>query len=315
MKNSRKYTQKTLPTTSVSPSAEERQSSMSGEDSPLSVRTLRSELQSYRESITNDIKTQIENMHENIRRDISSLREEAKADNNTLRNELSQKMTILHDTCAATAATQKEMERALSDASDKIIAVEKAHQTLQKDYHRLHEKYLDLENRNRRQNLRVVGIKEETEGGNPSRFIAEFFSDVLGEENFESPVVIDRAHRTLAPKPRAGERPRTMIVRLHYFTDREKILQLSRNKGRLSYKGSPVHIFPDMSPEVSKLRASFNPVKVKLRNAGIPYSLFYPAKLLITVNNTKYSFTDPQEAEKFIKTQTQSPNPATDREG
>lgn len=161
---------------------------------------------------------------------------------------------------------------------------------------------MDLENRSRRQNLRVVGISEDKEAGNPSRFVAEFFTEVLGETHFESPIIIDRAHRTLAPKPRDGERPRAIIVRLHYYSDGEKILQLSRAKGRLLYKGSPVHIFPDMSPEVGKLRASFNPVKVKLRNAGIPYSLYYPAKLIITVNGTKHSFTDPQEAEKFIMT-------------
>lgn len=276
---------------------------MAEEETPLSVGIFRSELRAYRENLKNDIKAEIEIMHQEIRKDISSLREEAKADINTLRNELSQKIETLHRAHTETADTQREMERSLCDVSDKITAMDKAHTTLQKDYNKLQEKYMDLENRSRRQNLRVVGISEDIEAGNPSRFIAEFFSEVLGEENFESPILIDRAHRTLAPKPRAGERPRAMIARLHYHTDREKILQLSRSKGNLSYKGSPVHIFPDMSPEVSKLRASFNPVKVKLRNAGIPYSLYYPAKLIITMNNTKHSFTDPRAAENFIKTQ------------
>lgn len=275
---------------------------MAEEETPLSVGIFRSELRAYRENLKNDIKAEIEIMHQDIRKDISSLREEAKADINTLRNELSQKIETLHRAHTETTDTQREMERSLCDVSDKITAMDKAHATLQKDYNKLQEKYMDLENRSRRQNLRVVGISEDIEAGNPSRFIAEFFSEVLGEENFDSPILIDRAHRTLAPKPRAGERPRAMIARLHYYTDREKILQLSRSKGNLFYKGSPVHIFPDMSPEVSKLRASFNPVKVKLRNAGIPYSLYYPAKLIITVDNTKHSFTDPRTAENFIKT-------------
>lgn len=208
-----------------------------------------------------------------------------------LRNELSQKIETLDMIHTETADTPKEMERALCDVSDKITAVEKAHESLQKDYNKLHEKYIDLENRSRRQNLRVVGISEDTEEGNPSRFVAEFFTDALGKENIESPIVIDRAHRTFAPKPRVGERPGALIVRLHYFTDREKILQLSRNKGHLFYRGSPVQIFPDMSPKVSKLRASFNPVKVKLRNAGIPYYIpeYYPAKLIITMEPNIHS--------------------------
>uniref|UniRef100_A0A668RNJ0 L1 transposable element RRM domain-containing protein n=1 Tax=Oreochromis aureus TaxID=47969 RepID=A0A668RNJ0_OREAU len=258
------------------------------------------ELQAYRDGMMNDIKMQIENMDENLREDISSLREEAKADTNKLRHELSQKIEALHETHAETTSIQKDMERALCDTTDRLTALEKDHESLKKDYNKLHDKSLDLENRSRRKNLRVVGINEDAEGGNPSRFMAEFFSEVLGKENDDLLIIIDQAHRTLAPKPRTGERPRAMIVRLHYYTDREKILRLSREKGRLFYKVSPVHIFPDMNPEVSKLQASFNPVKGKLRNAGIPYSLYYPAKLAITVNNVKHSFTYPREAEKFI---------------
>lgn len=121
-------------------------------------------------------------MHENIRKDISSLREETKADTNALRNILSQKMVTLHETCMATATTLKEVERALSNFLDRIIGVEKADQTLQKDCNKLQEKYMDLENRNRRQNLRKVAITKHAERGNPSRFIAEFLSAVLGKK-------------------------------------------------------------------------------------------------------------------------------------
>uniref|UniRef100_A0A3P9BVY1 L1 transposable element RRM domain-containing protein n=1 Tax=Maylandia zebra TaxID=106582 RepID=A0A3P9BVY1_9CICH len=287
MKSSRKYKQKTLSSISATSGGEKLQHDMADENSPIPVRILRSKLQAYRDSMMNDIKTQIKNMHENLREDISSLRDEAK------------KIEALHETHAETTSIQKDMEPALCDTTDRLTALVKDHETLKKDYNKLHDKCLDLENRRRRKKLRVVGINEDAEGGNPSRFMAEFFSEVLGKENNDSLIIINRAHRTLAPKPRTRERPRAMIVRLHYYTDREKILRLSREKGRLFYKGSPVHIFPDMNPEVSKLRASFNPVKGKLRNAGIPYSLYYPAKLTITVNNARHSFTDPHEAEKF----------------
>ncbi len=191
------YTQKTSQT-SLTPAHAEEKLRMAEEDIPLSVKTLQSEPQAYREGMMNDIKTQIENMHHDIWKDISLLREEAKVDINTLRGELSQKIEALHKIHTETADTQKEMERSLCDAFDRITAVEKAHKTLNKDCNKLQEKCMDLENRSRRQSLCIVGINKDMEVGNLSCFVVEFFTEVLGEENFESPIIIDRGHRTLA---------------------------------------------------------------------------------------------------------------------
>uniref|UniRef100_A0A673IM18 Uncharacterized protein n=1 Tax=Sinocyclocheilus rhinocerous TaxID=307959 RepID=A0A673IM18_9TELE len=88
----------------------------------------------------------------------------------------------------------------------------------------------------RSQNLRIIGIPEDAEKGRPTDFMSGFFSEVLGEDlpDLQS-VVLDRA---LAPKPCAGDRPRAMIVRLHYFSDKAKILQASRKRGELTFRGA-----------------------------------------------------------------------------
>lgn len=72
----------------------------------------------------------------------------------------------------------------------------------------------DLENRNHRQNLRIIGIPESAENGKPTAFMASFFTEVLGKE-IPSPLVLNHAHRTLAVKPKPGNCPRPMIVRLN----------------------------------------------------------------------------------------------------
>uniref|UniRef100_A0A8C5GJL6 L1 transposable element RRM domain-containing protein n=1 Tax=Gouania willdenowi TaxID=441366 RepID=A0A8C5GJL6_GOUWI len=300
---SRKYTQKLL-----SPSSIAEGGHIMAEDkhvSPTVVESLMSEmkreLQSCREAMAADIKAQLENMHRELKNDITSLRAETKAEVGALREDILHKMDSLRNAHAQTAKEQKEMGGALSDVTDRLVILEKNHDMLTKDHKKLQEKCTDLENRSRRQNLRVVGIAEGIEAGNPSRFVAEFFPDVLGAGSFDTPLLIDRAHRSLAPKPRDGERPRALIVRLHYYADKEKILKLSREKGRLIYKGSPVHIFPDMSPEVGKQRAAFNQVKAGLRQAKIPYSMYYPAKLTFTLDNIRHSFTNPQDADTFIR--------------
>ncbi|KAF7652426.1 hypothetical protein LDENG_00097290 [Lucifuga dentata] len=91
-----------------------------------------------------------------------------------------------------------------------------------------------------------------------------------------------------------------MVVRLHYYSDKEKILQVSRNKGDLKFKGTRVHIFPDMSAELSRCRAAFTPLKAKLRRAGVRYALYHPAELRVTFNGAACSFKTPAEAEDFF---------------
>ncbi|CAL9705083.1 unnamed protein product [Knipowitschia caucasica] len=322
-KNQRRYTQQTLQTAAVlsandsantpanaHESAVEEVSNMAEatllatdqpEESPLTVQTLKSALQTLREGLSVDIQTQMGRMKSDIQRQITALRQEAKADGDALRRELSEHTSRLNYNHEEIKRAHIEIEQTLNDYSDRLITLEKAHGSLEKEYKKVSEKCMDLENRSRRQNLRIIGIKEGAEGGDPRHFVARFLQQVLGPENFTSPPTIDRAHRTLAPKPTLGDRPRAILARMHYFTEKETILRLSREKGKLSYDGSVVHIFPDISPEVGRLRASFNQVKPKLRDAGIPYSLYYPAKMTITVKGTRHVFTEPQAVEEFIR--------------
>uniref|UniRef100_A0A672I005 L1 transposable element RRM domain-containing protein n=1 Tax=Salarias fasciatus TaxID=181472 RepID=A0A672I005_SALFA len=258
------------------------------EGSVITLRTLQNALRSFCEELSADIKTQIGTLHGELQ------------DINNLRGELSSQMKTLTDNQSESINKQREMEKSLTDVGDRVVALEKANERLSNDYKKALEKCMDLENRSRRQNIRIVGVDEDSEKSNPTRFVVDLVMQILGRENFRSPLIIDRAHRTLGPKPGPGERPRALLVRLHYYTGKEKILQLSREKGQLLYNGSPVHIFPDTSPEVTRLRASFKHVKAKLRTSDVPYSLFYPAKLLITAKGSRYVFTDPQEAEKFV---------------
>lgn len=272
--------------------------------SAISVQTLQTELRLFRETLSADIKMQIEAMQEELRGDIATLQRKAQEDIKTLRDELSAQMKTLADNQSESINTQKEMERSLTDVCDRVVTLEKSNENLSREYKKVLEKCMDLENRSRRSNIRIIGVEENSEMGNPTRFVTDLLVQILGRENFCTPLIIDRAHRTLGPKPKPGERPRALLARLHYYTDKEKILRLSREKGQLLYNGHPVHIFPDMSPEVSRLRSSFKQVKTKLRAAGIQYSLYYPAKLNITVKGSRHVFTDPKQAEEFIASNT-----------
>lgn len=191
------------------------------------------------------------------------------------------------------------MGEALTDADHRIAALETTCVELQVANTRLSAKLNDLEGRSRRLNIRIVGIKEGEENGRPAEFVSELISKILGQENFSKPIKIDRAHRSLKPKPKEKEPPRVIIAKLHNDRDVRNILRLSRQRAPLSYKDERVSIFPDFTAEVTAQRQAFNSVRNKLADAGAKCTMRFPAKLQVTYNKTVNVFDSPAAAERF----------------
>lgn len=268
----------------------------------ITVELLREELRLSREAGLAEFKVELSSLRSELRQEIEAIRSETISSLNGLRQELGEEINNLRQEHIQTTTEQTDMAHSLSDAHDRIQQLEQQQESNTKELKRLKEKCFDLESRSRRQNLRFIGIPEGAEGGSPTKFMAELIPELLGAENFPSPVEIDRAHRSLAQKPKKGQRPRPFIVRLHYYAQREKIVGLAKGKGTLIYRGTPIHIYPDLPVEVSKLRATFNGIKAKLREAKIEYSLLYPAVLAVKLDGVRHTFNSPQAAEEFYLT-------------
>ncbi|XP_051977126.1 uncharacterized protein KIAA0930 homolog isoform X1 [Xyrauchen texanus] len=110
-------------------------------------------------------------------------------------------------------------------------------------------------------------------------FFFETMKDVLS-----APPEIDRAHRSLAPKPRQGDRPRPFIVKFHRFLDKYAALRWAKEHKEISYQGHTIKIYEDFSVGVARKRATFNKVKSSLYKKGIRFGMIYPARLRITHN-------------------------------
>lgn len=80
----------------------------------------------------------------------------------------------------------------------------------------------------------IVGIKEGEEKGCPTDFVCKLIPELLGQDNFSRPVKIDRAQRSLRPKPQPNERPRIIIAKVHNDWDVIDILRLSRLQAPLT---------------------------------------------------------------------------------
>lgn len=159
----------------------------------------------------------------------------------------------------------------------------------------------DMENRQRRNNVRAVGIPEKIEGKNPVAFMEKWLLSTFGRDAFSSMFAIERAHRVPPRPPRPGEPPRPFLFKLLNFKDRDAALALARTKGDLmKMDNARISFYPDFSAELQRRRAKFTEVKKRLRRYEVTYAMLYPAKLRIAVNGETKFFDNPAQASDWL---------------
>lgn len=201
----------------------------------------------------------------------------------------------------------QEIETSMNDMQSRLMQLEKTCTSLKKENETLRLRADALENNSRRNNIRITNLPETAEGPRPSTFLAECLKEIFGPDAFPTPLAIDRAHRINVRRGNP-DAPRPFIARIHHYQNKELILKLAREKGRLVYRGTVIHIFPDYSPEVSRKRAAFSEVKSQLRSAGYSYRMFFPAKLqILDKHGQKITFSTPDEVKSFLASAEESP--------
>ncbi|CAL9685159.1 unnamed protein product [Knipowitschia caucasica] len=223
-----------------------------------------------------------------------------KSELQSVKTELAANLAATKSDVGELRGTVSEMEESLSNCTDDIVYLKGKVETLSTKVLALENKCEDLEGRSRRNNIRIIGLSEQSD-----TVTAASTSDLLKEMfNLEKAPLIDRAHRSSTPKPKPGERPRPIIARLHYYADCVGILQRARAQQRIKIGDSTISVFPDHTARTAEARAAFNHIRRQLRDIpGIRYGLMYPALLRITTSGgvTK-DFTSPGEAAVFVKT-------------
>ena len=89
-------------------------------------------------------------------------------------------------------------------------------------------------------------LRSEAQFSRCRTLFSELLAEVLGVSVFDSPPECDRAHCTLSNKPGPGQRPGPVVIRLHRFQQKDKIIREARAKrGKLQYRGTPIAIYED----------------------------------------------------------------------
>jgi hypothetical protein len=90
---------------------------------------------------------------------------------------------------------------------------------------------------------------------------------------------IQEAYRTPNRLDQKRNSSHYIIVKTPNSQNKERTLKAIRGKGHVTYKGRPIRIMPDFSPEAMKARRSWADLIQTLREHKCQPRLLYPAKL------------------------------------
>lgn len=144
-----------------------------------------------------------------------------------------------------------------------------------------------------------MNVPENSEKGQSTiKFVSEMLMEVMVPDVFEKPPELERAHRSLGPKPQEGRPPPPLVVCFHKFQEKEKALRWARQH-ETKYKNTTLRIYPDISADLARKHSAFKNVKQLLYQTDVRFQLLHPARLRVRFEDETLLFNTPDEAQQF----------------
>ncbi len=150
---------------------------------------------------------------------LRELRADIKADIQATNNSVKELRVELEALASATKQTRDRVDSVQAAACEDRSAVT----DLRNQLERLTKKMTDIEDRSRRNNVRLVGLPEGAEGSDVAGFLRINLSKWIPSLKGRN-IEIDRAHRVYDGR-KNSDRPRTLIFRVLRWHDRSEILK------------------------------------------------------------------------------------------
>ncbi|CAH2292794.1 Hypothetical predicted protein [Pelobates cultripes] len=154
----------------------------------------------------------------------------------------------------------------------------------------------DLENRSRRNNIRVRGLPEKEDEPLPDT-LSMLFTQLLGAAP-PATITIDRAHRALGPARQEGS-PRDVVCCITTPGLRDRIMAAARGLPSIQFRGTAVSLYQDLSSLTLDARRALRPVTSALRDKGIPYRWGFPFSLQAKHGNAWITARWPEDVPRF----------------
>lgn len=142
-------------------------------------------------------------------------------------------------------------------------------------------KIADIEDRNRRNNIKITGIPESVSNSEVTVYFQQVMITLLHPAS-KHDLIIDRAHRLPKPKNVAAAAPQDVIMRVHFYHIKE---------AQLPELYHHLKLFADLSQYTIQARRALQPVTLALRQQNVPHRWGFPTKILIMRNGVIHIIT------------------------
>ena len=125
------------------------------------------------------------------------------------------------------------------------------------------------------------------------------FPNLAKEIDFQEVQEAQGVPKKLVPRRNT---PRYIIITLPKIKDKERILEVAREKDTVTYKGIPIRLSADFSKETLQARRGWQEVFQVMKGKDLLPRLLYPAKLSFRMEGQIKCFSDKVKLKKFIIT-------------
>lgn len=146
----------------------------------------------------------------------------------------------------------------------------------------------------------MYGMPEGCEGRNVMEFVAEFIKSELSSLQ-DTDLQIQRAHRSLVPKPSQDAQPRSLVICFLEYRVKEMVLRAAWNKKELRYQGRRIFFDHDYATDILQCRREYAEIKRALKTKQIRFQTPYPAKLKVFLDSGIKVYNSATEASRDLR--------------
>ncbi|KAM8999532.1 LINE-1 type transposase domain-containing protein 1 isoform 2-T2 [Sarcophilus harrisii] len=195
----------------------------------------------------------------------------------------------------------EQMELNDSRRQEESVKQNQKNQTMEKNVKYLLGKTTDLENRSRRDNLRIIGFPEKYD---EKKSLDTIFQEIIKENcpeviEREGKIDIERIHRSPTERDPKIKTPRNIVAKCQSPQTKEKILQAARNT-QFKYRGATVRITQNLAASTLKDQRAWNMIFQKAKELDMQPKITYPARMSIFFQERSWSFNKISEFHLFL---------------
>ena len=168
----------------------------------------------------------------------------------------------------------------MSELEDRMVEITATEQNKENRMKRNEESLRDIWDNIKHTNICIIGVPEgeEREKG-PEKIFEEIATENfpnMGKEIVSQDQEAQRVPGRINPRRNT---PRHIKIKLIKIKDKEKILKATREKQQITYKGTPIMLSADFSPETLMGRSEWHNIFKVMKGKNVQPRTLYPASL------------------------------------